>query len=275
MAAVGRDPALPASSGLPWENGGVPLTAIPARSSRDLLLILATHPLGEADRIIVGLTAHHGMLRAVAKGVRRASSKMGARLEPFMVADVSFVSGRSLATITQAVTVKAYSAPLVADWDAYVAASAICEVADRIGQGEQDTAAALFPLTAGALSALARHLHDPRDVLDSYLLRALAAAGWSVSTNRCVRCGGEADLLGWSVRDGGAVGSGCLEPGDRPLRAGDLDRLDALARGDWAALDSADDDASRRRTGRLVRASVQWHLDQAFRSFDLLEERPR
>ncbi len=54
-----------------------------ARSYRDDAVVLRTHKLGEADRIITLLTKHHGQVRAVAKGVRRTSSRFGgARLEP-------------------------------------------------------------------------------------------------------------------------------------------------------------------------------------------------
>ena len=46
-------------------------------------MVLRQHKLGEADRIVTLLTRDHGLVRAVAKGVRRTRSKFGARLEPF------------------------------------------------------------------------------------------------------------------------------------------------------------------------------------------------
>ena len=50
--------------------------------------MLRQHKLGEADRIVTLLTRDHGLVRAVAKGVRRTRSKFGARLEPFAHIDV-------------------------------------------------------------------------------------------------------------------------------------------------------------------------------------------
>ena len=47
---------------------------------RDEVVILRTHKLGEADRIVTMLSRTHGKVRAVAKGVRRTSSRFGARL---------------------------------------------------------------------------------------------------------------------------------------------------------------------------------------------------
>src|SRR4051794_15541877 len=50
------------------------------RLYRDRAVVLRQHKLGEADRIVTLLTRDHGMVRAVAKGVRRTRSKFGARL---------------------------------------------------------------------------------------------------------------------------------------------------------------------------------------------------
>jgi DNA repair protein RecO (recombination protein O) len=90
-----------------------------ARAYRDEAVVLRTHKLGEADRIITLLTKHHGQVRAVAKGVRRTSSRFGARLEPFMVADLQLVSGKSLDIVTQAVARGAYGGNIAADYASY------------------------------------------------------------------------------------------------------------------------------------------------------------
>ena len=68
---------------------------------RDEALVLRTHKLGEADRIITLLSRRRGKIRAVAKGVRRTSSKFGARLEPFSHVDLQFATGRTLDVVTQ------------------------------------------------------------------------------------------------------------------------------------------------------------------------------
>ncbi|MCX6064672.1 MAG: recombination protein O N-terminal domain-containing protein, partial [Chloroflexi bacterium] len=50
-------------------------------SYRDEVIVLRTHKLGEADRIITALRKTHGKIRAVAKGVRKTGSRIGSRLE--------------------------------------------------------------------------------------------------------------------------------------------------------------------------------------------------
>ena len=76
---------------------------------RDAGVVLRTQKLGEADRIITLLTRHNGRVRAVGKGVRRTTSRFGARLEPFMHVDLQLAEGRSLDIITQVETLNPFA----------------------------------------------------------------------------------------------------------------------------------------------------------------------
>ena len=53
-------------------------------------------PLGEADRIVTILTREQGLIRAVAKGSRKQPSKLGGRMEPFVINDLLMVGGAGL-----------------------------------------------------------------------------------------------------------------------------------------------------------------------------------
>ena len=86
---------------------------------RDDGIVLRTHKLGEADRIVTVLARKSGRIRAVAKGVRRTKSRFGARLEPFTHVDLLLYTGRSLDVITQAETLRPYGERLVADYPRY------------------------------------------------------------------------------------------------------------------------------------------------------------
>src|SRR5205823_4173253 len=63
---------------------------------RDTGVVLRTYRLGEADRIVVLMTAQHGKVRAVAKGVRKVKSRFGGRLEPISHASLLLYEGRQL-----------------------------------------------------------------------------------------------------------------------------------------------------------------------------------
>ena len=86
----------------PWRQNGAVLY-------RDEAIVLRTHKLGEADRIVTLLTRQHGRVRAVAKGVRRTTSRFGSRLEPFTHVDLQLAEGRNLDVITQAETIQPFA----------------------------------------------------------------------------------------------------------------------------------------------------------------------
>ena len=159
------------------------------RTWRDAALILRTQKLGETDRIIIMLTRDGGITHAVAKAVRKPTSKFGGRLEPFMHTDLSFSRGRTnLHTITQAATLHAYTAPIMANYDAYTCASTIAELAEALTK-DTDSTADIYTLTHGALAVLAHGQHVPQRILTRYLARSMNAAGWPLIGENCTRCG--------------------------------------------------------------------------------------
>src|SRR5436309_15544636 len=63
-------------------------------------IVLRSIKLGEADKIVTILTQGSGKIRAVGKGIRRTTSKFGARLEPLTHVSLMLYTGRSLDTVT-------------------------------------------------------------------------------------------------------------------------------------------------------------------------------
>lgn len=243
---------------------------VPVVLYRDEALVLRTHKLGEADRIITFLTREHGKVRAVAKGVRRTSSRFGARLEPFMFVDVQLHVGRNLDIVTQAETVQPYARAIFADYGLYTAGAVMLETADRLVEAEREPSVQQFWLLAGALRALSEHAHAPGLVLDSYLLRALAVAGWAPTFSDCARCGEPGPHRAFSVAQGGTVCPRCRPPGSTAPAQETVDLLAALLSGDWTVAD-ATDERCRREANGIVAAYSQYHLERALRSLRMVD----
>lgn len=66
--------------------------------------VLKRMDLGEADKILTIYTSTSGKLRAVAKGVRRPSSRLGGHVDDFAYADMLLARGRDLDVVTQSQT---------------------------------------------------------------------------------------------------------------------------------------------------------------------------
>ncbi len=230
--------------------------------------MLRTHKLGEADRIVTLLSRYHGLLRAVAKGVRRTSSKFGSRLEPFMVVDVQLYEGRTLDSVTQVETIGAYGREIIDDYASYTAASAMCEVAERLTS--TDSQPQQYILLVGALRSLSNREHHPSLILDSYLLRALSIAGWAPNFFDCARCSKPGPHLAFVMQQGGVVCPDCKPAGAAVIDAKTNILLGALLSGDWQIADQADESARSAASG-IVAAYSQWHIERGLKALAHVE----
>ncbi len=116
---------------------------------RDEGTVLRTQKLGEADRIITLLTRRNGRIRAVARGVRKTSSRIGARLEPFNHVDVQFYEGKSLDNVTQVETIDAMGGRLADDYARWTAGTAMLETAERLRRRTRTERAAVRTVGIG------------------------------------------------------------------------------------------------------------------------------
>lgn len=236
----------------------------------DEAVVLRTRKLAEADRIITLLTREHGVVRAVAKGVRRTSSKFGARLEPFTHVDLQLYQGRQLDTITQAVTRSPFGATIGPDYQRYTAASVMLETAERLIVEERQPALQQFLLLVGALRTMAGDEHRPGDILASFLLRSLATAGYAPSFAACARCGAVGSHTAFHPGAGGVLCGTCRVPGSARPSASTVRLLGALLAGEWDVIDSVEDRARREARG-IVTAYLNWHLERNLRSMAIVE----
>jgi DNA repair protein RecO (recombination protein O) len=237
---------------------------------RDEAIVLRTQKLGEADRIVTLLTRSRGKVRAVGKGVRKTSSRFGSRLEPFMLIDAQLYAGRSLDIVTQVETLGPYASVICNDYGMYTAGTAMLETAERLVEDENEPAVQQFLLLTGAVRALAERAHAPGLILDAYLLRALAVAGWAPSFTDCARCGAAGPHRSFAVASGGAVCPSCRPPGAASPAPETFVLLAALLSGDWATADDSGD-RNRREGNGLVAAFLQFHLERGLRSLPMVE----
>ena len=251
---------------LQWHHGVVPVY-------RDSAVVLRVTKLGEADRIVTLLTKREGRVRAVAKGVRRTKSKFGSRLEPFSHVDLQLYAGRNLDIVTQAETLDPFGPVLAADYSKYTCATAIVETAERLTAEEREPSLKLYLLVVSALRALSESGRDPSLVLDAFLLRAMALAGWAPALTECARCGTPGPHAAFHIASGGLLCPDCRGAGSvgtvRPAPAA-IVLMAALAGGDWATAETVDG-SSRRQASGLVAALLQWHLERGLRSLVMVD----
>ena len=120
---------------------------------------------GEADRILHVYTPHRGRVGAIAKGLRRARSRFGGRLEPFFRLRLELHEGRGeLLTVTGAQTVDGHPR-LREDAQALDSAARACDAVGRLFETEEPH--------PGVFNLLCRKL----SLLDAQPAAATRAAG--------------------------------------------------------------------------------------------------
>ena len=184
---------------------------------RDTAVVLRTYRLGEADRIVVLLTEHHGKVRAVAKGVRKTRSRFGARLEPMSHVRLLLAKGRELDIVSQAEAVESL-APLVGDLDHMTNGMAVLEAIDQMTL-DREPAPHLYRMLVGALRTIAER-SGPL-VVPAFYWKLLAAEGVRPQLDACVRCGELEPRVAFDLEEGGVLCRSC--------RSGTAISPDALA----------------------------------------------
>ena len=228
--------------------------------------MLRTHKLGEVDRIITLLTRQHGQVRAVAKGVRKTSSRFGGRLEPFTVVDLQLYEGKNLDTVSQAEQLANYAQPIVGDYARYTVASAIAEAAEKMTR--EVSSERHYLLVLGAIRALAAKELMPDQILDSYLLRSLALSGWVPALDECSSCGSEP--IAFSTHTGSVSCSDCLLPGSVALGSIGLAHMKSLLEGSWEEVAKVTDQ-TRSQVSGVISGYLQWQLERGLRSLSFVE----
>ena len=186
---------------------------------RDSGVVLRTYKMGEADRIIVLLTESHGKVRAVAKGVRRTSSKFGARLEPLSHVALLMWRGRGELDIVNQAEVVDHFRAVREELGRRAQGLSMLEAVDQLAQeGHADPP--LYSMLVGALRALADPELDPTLVPAAFFLKALVLEGACPVLDGCASCGRpdtEVELVAFDLSEGGALCRSCRR--GRPMSA--------------------------------------------------------
>jgi len=240
---------------------------------RDEGVVLRTIKLGEADRIVTVLTRGHGKVRAVAKGVRKTSSRFGARLEPTSRVALQCYRGRELDVVTQAETLEA-NRGLREHYVLLTHAVAMLEAVDQVAQ-EHEPNPALYRMLCGALRALAERQNPV--VTPAFFWKLLSLEGFHPMLEGCARCGRDEDetdddarLVAFDLDEGGTLCRACARGGGRPLSFPALELLRRMLGGGLNGVLAQSPGPETHEVEQLGIRAVEHHVERRLRSTALL-----
>jgi DNA repair protein RecO (recombination protein O) len=236
-------------------------------------IVLRSIKLGEADKIVTILTQGSGKVRAVAKGIRKTTSRFGARLEPFTHVSLLLHRGRSLDTVTQAEIVSPFRR-VRADFELIAAGETMVEAVDKVAE-EHERNVRLFLLLLSGLRALEVRPRDSAAVAESFLIKLLSLSGFHPSLSTCAACGLPGPHQRFAAGQGGVVCESCASNEAGRVSAPAVRWLDLLARLDLSGAGDATPPGDVRREARaMLYGFTEYHLERRVRSFSLLARSP-
>lgn len=232
---------------------------------RDQAVVLGSHKFGEADKVIVLLTAEHGKVRAVAKGIRKTKSSIGARLEPMSHVDISLRSGRDLDTVDQVKLIATHS-NIRNDFNRLRQGLAMVEAINKVTP-DRDPVQHLYELLTRALVAL--NDRPAPLMLGAFFWRLLAIEGHSPQLHECVECGGTDGLTSFDVLEGGvhcgSCGSGIT------ISSAALDIIKMILGGQVNSALNLSESPAVNEVNQLAMEAMEAHLERRLRSLGVFD----
>lgn len=181
-------------------------------------IIINRHNLGEADRIITILSEHMGVIRAVAKGVRKIKSRMAGHLELFSEAELMLAKGRNLDVIISARLQRHTESYAAKDYEHLRLAFLCAEMIDKLS-GERIHHGGQFEVAHYAFAALDQPEFEPIIIELWFRLRLLDSLGYKPELDGCVICGASSPDNQYAFNNdvGGIVDEVCRTATSLPL----------------------------------------------------------
>jgi DNA repair protein RecO (recombination protein O) len=246
------------------------------RLYKDFAIVLNSYKLGDADKIIIFLSEQNGIIKAVAKGVRKTKSKMGGKLEKFSEVNLMLNKGKGLDTIIQVESNdNFYLKNIWTSYNAYLSASLMAEMAEKINLYSPDTTVQ-FKLLKGAYKSLNKAELKPFVIMNAYMLKSLSLAGLRPNLTNCVVCKNKiANNIYFSANNGGILCFECKSNADFNLMQVSMlavNLMNNLLKSKWEVVKLADD-SLQNEVSKILFYYAQYQLENKIKSAKIVRSK--
>lgn len=150
---------------------------------------LKSYNLNDADKIIVMYSRENGLIKGVAKGIKKPKSKLGARMDLLVANSLQLLKGRSMDTIIQAQTINHFKKTRE-DFDKLMISSYISEVVMNFGEGSEAASEEVYNLLYKALNRITNATNKKEILIAAikFQLKMLLIMGFCVELDTCLCC---------------------------------------------------------------------------------------
>lgn len=152
-------------------------------------LILRTYDFKDFDKIVVLYSKDRGLIRAIAKGIKRPKSKLGGRLEPLMASNLILSEGRNLDIVSQCEAID-YFKGLRTDLKKITFGMYFGELASAFGLENDPTSESFYEFLFNSLKNLENAQDDKllKHLLVKFQYDLISIAGYAPMLDCCNNC---------------------------------------------------------------------------------------
>lgn len=175
-------------------------------------ITLKSYDLNDADKIVVMYSKEKGLMRSVAKGIKRPKSKLGSRLDLLMANSIQFSRGRNMDVVCQAQTINNFKT-IREDISKLMISSYLSEIVANYGMENDPCAEEVYNLLYSAMEYVAKAQDKTTVLLTAikFQLKMMYQTGIIPELNYCINCRTEltTQKMYFSAEKGGMFCSCC------------------------------------------------------------------
>ena len=153
-------------------------------------ITLKSYDLNDADKIVVMYSKERGLVRSVAKGIKRPKSKLGSRLDLLMANNLQLMKGRNMDTICQVQTINHFK-NIREDISKLMITSYLSEIVANFGMENDPSAEEVYNLLYNAMENVAKSETKTETLLTAikFQLKIMHVTGILPELIYCLHCG--------------------------------------------------------------------------------------
>ncbi len=150
---------------------------------------LKSYNISESDKIIVMYSKEKGLIKGVAKGIKKTKSKLGGRMELLVANKMLLNKGRNLDTICQAEALNTFL-NLRSDMNKLFYSMYCCEIVSNFGTENDPNSEEIYNLFYSFLERMSEAKTKKQAMLCvlRFQLKIMDITGYSIELNNCVKC---------------------------------------------------------------------------------------
>lgn len=187
---------------------------------------LKSYNLGEADKIMIMYSREYGILRCVAKGVKKTSGSLGGRMQLLIANNLLLAKGKNLDIVCQAEVKESFSG-IQKDMTKLIYSFYCIELINNFGLENDHNSKEIYDILFEVLKNISM-FSTAEEVLWAVIgfkLKLMKHLGYAVELDYCVRCNNPEvnsnDIRFFCPESGGII---CKECGEKAYKLNETDK---------------------------------------------------